>query len=128
MELTIVTNDLERQERERVIDAYLRYSDGKMSRESWLQHSRRQWLMYTGHHSHPYNVIDNRDGKCWSEDFETLDGALQYVCDGSPRLLLGCVPHRDRHRRVDGVTAHGTDDLETRRPTTDTPNNKTAKG
>jgi hypothetical protein len=89
MDITIVDNESDRKEVNRVLDGYAELSMGDISREMWSNrhvYPRKQWLMYEDNkHSYqaglPFTVIDNRVGECFVEGFATLDGAMLYLCD-----------------------------------------------
>lgn len=66
-----------------ILDRYGAFSDGKITREEWEKVPRRVWVRQdrSGASARPvlYEVLDNRDGNAWTEDFTSLDGALMYA-------------------------------------------------
>lgn len=85
MDVTIVDNEIDRQEMYRVMDAHADMINGKISKEEWADESRfprKQWLRAEGFPGDlPFTVVDNRGGECFVEGFSTLDGAVLYICD-----------------------------------------------
>lgn len=84
MEITIVTQEWERDEYRKVVDAYGQVSCGSMTNEEYDKLPRKVWVDLVnpgGRTSSPFVVVDNRDGNCWVEEFKTLDGALLYATD-----------------------------------------------
>lgn len=82
MEIIIVTTERERDEYLKVIDAYGQVSCGSMTNEEYDKLPRKVWVDLVnpdGRTSSPFIVVDNQDGNCWVEEFETLDGALLYA-------------------------------------------------
>jgi hypothetical protein len=85
MDVTIVDNDIDRQEMRKVMDAYADMLNGDLSKEEWNntdKYPRKQWLDFDGDEKAlPFTVVDNREGECFVEGFSTLDGAILYICD-----------------------------------------------
>lgn len=85
MDVTIVDNDIDRDEVERVMDGHGRKLDGECPDwDDTDQYPRKQWLFLSdmrGDEGSPFIVVDNREGECFVEGFATLDGALLYLCD-----------------------------------------------
>ena len=82
MDITIVDNEIDRQEMRKVMDAYADMSDGKLSKEEFDKLPRKQWLDFDeDEKALPFTVVDNREGECFVEGFATLDGAILYICD-----------------------------------------------
>lgn len=89
MEVTVVTTKAERDEMRRTLDMYADYIAGDVSRDEFLAACpRKVWIDTEECSSHralpdrlPFLVVDNREGECFEEDFETLDGAVLYATD-----------------------------------------------
>lgn len=84
MQFTFVTNDRERREYRRVIDAYSSFASGKMSKEEYGKLPRNEWIdvvLRNDGLQRSFLVVDNRTGDCWVEEFDTLDGAILYATD-----------------------------------------------
>lgn len=89
MELTIVTTQAERDEMKATLNAYADLIGDKMTKEEFkARYPRKVWLDTEECSSHrnfhdllPFLVVDNRDGECFAEGFDTLDGALLYATD-----------------------------------------------
>lgn len=85
MDVTIVDNEIDRQEMYRVMDAHADMSSGDLSKEEWNnrdKYPRKQWLDFDeDDKALPFTVVDNREGECFVEGFSTLDGAILYICD-----------------------------------------------
>lgn len=85
MDITIVDNEFDREEMNRVMDGYSAKIDGECP--DWddvNKYPRKQWLWFSdvkGDERAPFVVVDNRDGECFVEQFATLDGAMLYICD-----------------------------------------------
>lgn len=85
MDLTIVDNDLDKKEMDRVMDGHAAKIDGECP--DWddvNKYPRKQWLWFSdmkGDERAPFVVVDNREGECFVEQFATLDGAMLYICD-----------------------------------------------
>lgn len=86
MEVTIVTTQAERDEMKRTLDGFLQIGDGKLTEGEFLRdYPRKVWIDTEMCQSRdarlPFQVVDNREGECWCEDFATLDGAVLYATD-----------------------------------------------
>ena len=82
MEITIVTTEEEREEYNKTLDARCDFVSNKITREQWEGSPKKVWVDLVnpdGRTSSPFIVVDNQDGNCWVEEFETLDGALLYA-------------------------------------------------
>lgn len=89
MELTIVTTQAERDEMKATLDAYADLiGNGLTKKEFMARYPRKVWLdteecsnCRRPRDLSPFLVVDNRDGECFAEGFDTLDGALLYATD-----------------------------------------------
>lgn len=89
MELTIVTTQAERDKMKATLDAYADLPGNGMTKEEFkARYPRKVWLDTEECSNRrkfpdllPFLVVDNRDGECFVEGFETLDGALLYATD-----------------------------------------------
>lgn len=89
MELTIVTTQAERDEMKATLDAYADLIGNGLTKEEFkARYPRKVWLDTEECSNHqkfpdllPFLVVDNRDGECFAEGFDTLDGALLYATD-----------------------------------------------
>lgn len=89
MDVTIVDSQSDKDEMDRVLDAYYKHVEGKLSDEEWYdsnKYPRKQWLIFDGSNGgmrtgESFVVVDNRSGDCFVETFKTLDGAMLYLCD-----------------------------------------------
>lgn len=82
MDVTIVDNDIDRQEMRKVMDAYADMTNGDITKEEFSKLPRKQWLDFDENEKAlPFTVVDNREGECFVEGFTTLDGAILYICD-----------------------------------------------
>lgn len=84
MEITIVTTEGEREEYKKTIDARCAFVNNEITREQWESFPKKVWVdlvLPSGGTPSLFMVVDNRDGNCWVEAFETLDGALLYATD-----------------------------------------------
>lgn len=87
MEITICNNNQTRIEKKRVCDGYADLGDGKITLEDWADEDRfprKQWLDVEVNPQTDvasFIVVDNRSGDCFVESFDTLDGAMLYLCD-----------------------------------------------
>ena len=80
MEITLVTEKWEREEYKKAIDAYW---DKNISSEEKDKIPKKVWVDLVddvrGVKCHPFLVVDNTQGQCFVEEFETLDGAMLYA-------------------------------------------------
>lgn len=85
MKAVIVDNALERAEMRRVLDGHADFTDGKLSRSEWADEGRfPRWRWLDCEETElgfRFIVVDNSDGECFVESFETLDGAILYLTD-----------------------------------------------
>ena len=84
MQFTFVTDDRERREYRKVIDAYSSFASGNMSKEEYGKLPRKEWIdvvLRNDGLQRSFLVVDNRTGDCWVEEFDTLDGAILYATD-----------------------------------------------
>lgn len=87
MNIVIVTTESERDEMKRTLDAYCEIAEGKISRNEFLEkYPRKIWIDTEECSSETgdvlqFLVVDNREGECFAEGFDTLDGALLYATD-----------------------------------------------
>ena len=87
MEVTIVTTSAERDEMKRTLDGYLKAMvRGEITATEFCRdYPRKIWIdteLCQSHDSRmPFQVVDNRGGECFCEDFATLDGAVLYATD-----------------------------------------------
>ena len=84
MEITIVTTEGEREEYKKIVDARCAFVSNEITREQWESFPKKVWVDLVhpfGSTSSSFIVVDNRDGNCWVEEFNTLDGALLYATD-----------------------------------------------
>lgn len=89
MELTIVTTQAERDEMKATLDAYADLIGNGMTKEEFkARYPRKVWLdteecsnRQRPRDLSPFLVVDNREGECFAEGFDTLDGALLYATD-----------------------------------------------
>lgn len=105
MDVTIIDNPTDKVEMDKVLDAYYMYVEGNLSREEWYdegRYPRKQWLYFNGSREEPFEVVDNRSGDCFVETFETLDGALLYLCD-----VHMTTERQDEWDRVGAVSDNG---------------------
>ena len=80
MEITLVTNKWEREEYKKAINAYC---DEDISSEEKDKIPKKVWvdLVEDGHGGKrsTFVVVDNTQGDCFVEEFDTLDGAMLYA-------------------------------------------------
>lgn len=83
MEVVIVSTRDELEEVEKVLDARADYISGDISEADWEKQPKAVWLgVNNDSKSDPqFWVCDNRSGDCFYEEFETIDGAIQYAVD-----------------------------------------------
>ena len=86
MNITVAIQEYEMDEVKRVLKGHASMISGDISRYEWLKdevrYPRKTWLyLDAGEGRMPFVVMDNRDGQCLVEQFETLDGAMFYACD-----------------------------------------------
>jgi hypothetical protein len=82
MEITIVTNEFEREECKKTVDARCAFVSNEITREQWEGFPKKVWVdLESPDGPSPFVVVDNRDCNCWVEAFKTLDGALLYATD-----------------------------------------------
>lgn len=85
MNVKIVTNELEMAEVNRVMDGHAALLSDKITRKEWedtVVYPRETWLYIDkDEYKMPFVVVDNREGECFVEQFESLDGAIFYACD-----------------------------------------------
>ena len=85
MQVTIVTTQAERDEMKQTLDAYADMVGNELSRKEFLEkYPRKVWIdteecQNTSHDILQFLVVDNREGECLAEGFETLDGAILYA-------------------------------------------------
>lgn len=80
MEITLVTNKQEREEYKKAIDTYC---NEKVSSDEKDKLPKKVWVDLVndgrGVKGPPFVVVDNTQGNCFIEEFETLDGAILYA-------------------------------------------------
>lgn len=86
MNVVIVTTQAERDEMIRTLDGYLKVVSNEITKDEFLRdYPRKVWIdtaecgNYDAHM--PFQIVDNREGECFCEDFATLDGAVLYATD-----------------------------------------------
>ena len=103
MNVTIVDNDIDRQEMRKVMDAYADMTNGDITKDEFGKLPRKQWLDFDENEKAlPFTVVDNREGECFVEGFATLDGAILYICD----CHMTC-ENQDEWDRFGAVRDHG---------------------
>lgn len=89
MDIVMVNEDWEREEVKRVLDGHAAMVNTEMPADDWRdehEYPRKVWIFMEPTESlvcgnMNFVVVDNREGECYVEDFETLDGAMLYACD-----------------------------------------------
>ena len=83
MDITIVTTSEERKEYEKCVNARCEYVSNNITREEWEKFPKKVWVDVVdggrGVNCPAFLVVDNSDGQCFVEEFETLDGAMLYA-------------------------------------------------
>lgn len=83
MNVIIVSTKEEQEIVDRCLDAHADYLNGEISLEEFNKAPQGVWLgMRNDTGRKPlFWVCDNRNGECYYEEFETIDGAILYATD-----------------------------------------------
>lgn len=87
MDITVAIDDNEMKVVTRVLNGHASMISGDISSDEWrndeVRYPQKVWLYMIENDDErmPFVVVDNRDGECFVEQFESLDGAIFYACD-----------------------------------------------